>query len=131
MALWHELKDLLGDDGGFRVAGQVQIAETDTEMARLEARARTVRELGYRHEELIDRPELMRLLPALKPCAGVGGLVWRDDGFASPYRTTLAFAAGARAAWSRRGRGWSAWSGPMAAGGFGVPTAAPRGRRNS
>ncbi len=45
----------------------------------------------------MDAAGLRALLPAVAPHA-VGGLVARRDGFASPYRTTLAFARTARAA---------------------------------
>jgi sarcosine oxidase subunit beta len=45
---------------------------------------------GYRHEELIDRDELQRLVPALSPHC-VGALVARRDGAADPHRTILAY----------------------------------------
>jgi len=96
MQLWHDLEAIIGDDGGFRVSGQVRVAENDADMEALGARAAAMREHGYDQEELLDRAALRKLLPALAPhCSG--GLVSRRDGFANPYRTTLAFARAARA----------------------------------
>ena len=54
-----------------------------------------MRAAGWRHEELVDRAELRRLLPAVSDHA-VGGLVARDNGFARPYRTSLAFCRAAQ-----------------------------------
>jgi sarcosine oxidase subunit beta len=94
MEMWHHIADLVDDDCGFHVSGQVAVAETDAGWQRLRARAAEVSALGYSHEELLDPDELYRLLPALVPgCRG--GLVSRTDGFASPYHTTMAFRAAA------------------------------------
>jgi sarcosine oxidase, subunit beta len=90
MELWHNIRDLVDDDCGFTMCGQIKVAESPAEMAKLEARAAATRALGFDHEELIDRDELFRLLPALAPHC-VGGLAVRTDGAADPYRTTLAF----------------------------------------
>jgi sarcosine oxidase subunit beta len=90
MEMWWRIAELVGDDCGFRLSGQIKIAENEAEMAALEERARLVRSLGYEHEEVVDAEELFRLVPALsRHC--VGGLVARRDGFALPYRTTKAF----------------------------------------
>ncbi len=66
-------------------------------MAILTQRAATMREAGWDHEEVVDAAELRRLLPAVAPHA-VGGLIARRNGFARPYRTTLAFRRAAEAA---------------------------------
>jgi sarcosine oxidase subunit beta len=90
MEMWWAIAELVGDDCGFRMSGQVKIAETAAELKALEARARLVRSLGYEHEELIGANELFRLVPALsRHC--VGALVARKDGFAQPFQTTKAF----------------------------------------
>ncbi len=95
MELWYELPDLIGSDGGFRHSAQVRVAENDADMAMLETREAEMRARGYEHEELLDRDALFHLLPALsRHC--VGGLASHRDGFADPYKTTLAFAAKAR-----------------------------------
>lgn len=97
MRMWHDIAALVGDDCGFRVSGQIAVAEDAAGLATLEARAAEVRALGYEHEELVGRNELFEILPALsRHC--VGGLVARDDGFASPYHTTMAFRRAAIAA---------------------------------
>jgi sarcosine oxidase subunit beta len=97
MDLWRDLRQLVGDDCGFKACGQIKIAENDVELQALAQREQTMRSLGYVHERLIDRAELSRRVPAL---AGhcVGGLAVDDDGAADPYRTTLAFGRRARAA---------------------------------
>jgi sarcosine oxidase, subunit beta len=94
MEMWHRIGDLVGDDCGFRISGQVAVAETEAGYDRLRQRATEVAALGYTHEELLGADELYRLLPALAPGC-VGGLVSRGDGFASPYHTTMAFRAAA------------------------------------
>ena len=96
MEMWHRITELVGDDCGFVACGQVKVAESAEDLAKLEARAAKVRALGYTHEEVIDRDELRRLLPALAPHC-VGGMVVRRDGAADPYRTTAAFGREARA----------------------------------
>lgn len=97
LSLWHRIAELVGDDCGFRESGQVKVAESAADLALLEGRAAELRARGYAHEELVDAAELRRLLPAVAPHA-VGGLVSRRDGFASPYRTSLAFCRAVRAA---------------------------------
>jgi sarcosine oxidase, subunit beta len=94
MEMWHRIGDLVGDDCGFRISGQVAVAETEAGYDRLRQRATEVAALGYTHEELLGPDELYRLLPALAPGC-IGGLVSRGDGFASPYHTTMAFRAAA------------------------------------
>jgi sarcosine oxidase, subunit beta len=95
--LWHRIAELVGDDCGFREVGHVKVAETEAEMGELAAREAAMRAQGWTHEELLDAEELRRLLPAIAAHV-VGGLVARRNGFASPYRTTLAFRRAAEAA---------------------------------
>lgn len=90
MQIWHGIEDLLGDDCGFHISGQVRVAETPDDLETLKARAQQVRDLGFIHEEMIGRDELYELVPALAPHC-LGALIARDDGFASPARTTNAF----------------------------------------
>jgi sarcosine oxidase subunit beta len=94
-AMWPRLRELAGSDGGFVPCGQVKVAESEAEMARLAERAARVRDLGYTHEELIGRTALRAWLPALSTQC-VGALVVRTDGAADPWLTTSAFAAQAR-----------------------------------
>ncbi|MGE0715487.1 MAG: NAD(P)/FAD-dependent oxidoreductase [Alphaproteobacteria bacterium] len=96
MELWRGIVDLVGDDCGFHAHGQIRVAETPAEMERIEKRAAMVRGLGFDHEEIIDRDELRRLVPAIAPQC-LGALIVRDDGAADPYRTTAAFGRRARA----------------------------------
>ncbi|TQF76491.1 FAD-binding oxidoreductase [Elioraea sp. Yellowstone] len=97
LEMWREIASLVGDDCGYTQSGQVKVAETETELDQLAARVRALRARGWEHEELVDRDALRRLLPALAPHC-VGGLVVRTDGFATPYRTALAFHRAAVAA---------------------------------
>ena len=43
MQIWHGIEDLLGDDCGFHVSGQVRVAETPDDLETLKARAQQVR----------------------------------------------------------------------------------------
>ncbi|WP_223262697.1 NAD(P)/FAD-dependent oxidoreductase [Sphingobium sp. SCG-1] len=94
MELWRHARELVGDDCGFQEKGQVAVAETDEDLARLQARIELLYALGHQHEELLGPNELFDVLPALaRWCAG--GLICRSDGFVSPYQATLAFSRAA------------------------------------
>lgn len=88
--LWHGIATLVGEDCGFQATGQIKVAENADELAVLERRVAAMRAQGHAHEELIGPEALRRWLPALAPHC-VGGILCRRDGFAEPYRTTLAF----------------------------------------
>ncbi|MBS0536045.1 MAG: FAD-binding oxidoreductase [Proteobacteria bacterium] len=90
MELWARIEDLVGDDCGFESHGQVLVAEDDAEFAACRARVDDLRLRGFTHEELIDRAELKRLVPAVSDYCP-GGIVSRRDGAADPFRTTQAF----------------------------------------
>ena len=95
MTMWHNIADLVGDDCGFVRCGQIKIAETEDELAKLKKRAREVQAIGYDHEEIIGQDELREHIPAIaRHC--VGAMICRDDGAALPFRTTAAFAYRAR-----------------------------------
>lgn len=90
MDMWHRIEKIVGDHCGFHAHGQIRVAETEKHLGELNERAAKVRQLGYAHEEVIDRAELRKLVPALSPHC-VGALVARRDGAADPHRTLLAF----------------------------------------
>ncbi len=88
--LWLSLEKELQADCGFRPTGQIRVAENQADLGKLEQRFKLVDALGYRHEEMIDRDELRRLVPAIaKHC--IGGLICRKDGYAKPFLTTQAY----------------------------------------
>jgi sarcosine oxidase subunit beta len=90
MEIWEHIEELVGDDCGFTSHGTVLVAESDEELAGFKARVDDLRLRGFTHEELIDRTELRRLVPAVSEhCPG--GVVSRRDGAADPFRTTQAF----------------------------------------
>jgi sarcosine oxidase subunit beta len=90
MAMWENMRELVGDDCGFESHGQVLIAESAAELEAFRSRVEDLGRRGYRHEELIDTSELRRLVPAVADhCCG--GIVSRRDGAADPFRTTQAF----------------------------------------
>ena len=66
------------------------VAENEAELDQFRGRVTELRLQGYTHEELIDRAELKRLIPAVSD-ACPGGVVSRRDGAADPFRTTQAF----------------------------------------
>ena len=87
---WQNIGDLVDDDCGFVSPGQIKVAETEAELQTLVARRETLLDLGFGHEEIIDREQLRELLPAVAAHC-VGGMVVRSDGHASPFRTVQAF----------------------------------------
>jgi len=88
--MWHDIKSLVDDDCEFHAVGQLKIAESDEDMAKLEARARDVKNVGFDHEQIISREKLREIAPDVHPRA-VGGLWCEGDGAANPMRTTEAF----------------------------------------
>lgn len=96
LEMWRDMAALVGDSCGAQFGGQVCLAENESEMEVLEERAAAVRRLGHRHEELVDRAGLRQLVPNVAEHC-VGALVCRDDGFASPFRSTFAFQQRAQA----------------------------------
>jgi glycine/D-amino acid oxidase-like deaminating enzyme len=89
MEIWERIRDVVDDDCGFEANGQVLIAESESELAAFRTRVDELRLSGYTHEELINRAELKRLVPAVADhCPG--GVVSRRDGAADPFRTTQA-----------------------------------------
>ena len=95
--MWHRIETIVGDDCGFQAHGQISVAEHDHHLPKLETRLATVQANGYVHEELIDRAELLRLVPRISPHC-VGGLIARRDGAADPHRTLRAYRRAAEAA---------------------------------
>jgi sarcosine oxidase subunit beta len=90
MEIWEHIEELLDDDCGFVSHGTVLVAENEQELAGFKARVDDLRLRGFTHEELIDRTELRRLVPAVSEhCPG--GVVSRRDGAADPFRATQAF----------------------------------------
>ncbi|WP_422000490.1 NAD(P)/FAD-dependent oxidoreductase [Reyranella sp.] len=90
MALWENIQELVHDDCGFSSHGTVLVAESEEELAGFRERVDDLRLRGFSHEELIDRAELKRLVPAVSDhCPG--GVVSRRDGAADPFRSTQAF----------------------------------------
>ena len=90
MDMWHRIDKIVGDDCGFHSHGQIRVAETDKHLVELNERNAKMRQLGYSHEEVIDRTELRRLVPTLAPHC-VGAVVARRDGAADPHRALVAF----------------------------------------
>lgn len=95
-AMWHDIEALVGDDCGFHAHGQVQVAETEADLAVLRQRVELMHRSGYRHEELIGADELRRLVPGIAPHC-LGAIIVRSDGAADPHRTLLAFRRAAEA----------------------------------
>src|SRR4026209_738858 len=89
MAIWENIEELVGDDCGLSSHGTVLVAGREQELGDLRGRVDDLRLKGFTHEELIDRTELKRLVPAVSDhCPG--GVVSRRDGAADPFRTTQA-----------------------------------------
>ena len=90
MDLWHRIGELVDDDCGFEIHGQIRVAENEDDAQSLQQREARMRTLGYTHERWIGRDELFARVPALaRHC--LGGLIAEGDGAALPYQTTAAF----------------------------------------
>lgn len=90
MDLWHRIAELVDDDCGFEIHGQIRVAENEDDAQSLQQREARMRALGYTHERWIGRDELFARVPALaRHC--LGGLIAEGDGAALPYQTTAAF----------------------------------------
>lgn len=87
---WHNIVDLVDDDCGFTHTGQIKVAETDAGLKALETRRQEMLNIGFNHEEIIDRIQLRELLPAAAHHC-VGGMIVRGDGHANPFQSVLAF----------------------------------------
>ncbi|MGA3679085.1 NAD(P)/FAD-dependent oxidoreductase [Pseudomonas graminis] len=89
-ALWHDLKQTLGDDGGFVPSGQLKLAETAAELDECRRRVEHLQRLGFTHEVLIDAQQVFEIIPTVARHV-VGGIWVKDDGYAIPYRTVTSF----------------------------------------
>ncbi|MCZ7448261.1 FAD-binding oxidoreductase [Rhizobium rhizogenes] len=97
MDMWHRIETIVGDDCGFHANGQIEVAEFEHHLPEIEQRYAMTRAAGYENEELIERAELRRLVPALAPHC-VGAIIARRDGAADPHRTLRAFRQATEAA---------------------------------
>jgi sarcosine oxidase subunit beta len=88
--IWHRMRELIGNDGGFVSSGQLKIAETDDELDECRERVALLESHGFTHEKIIDRKTLLEIEPHLTPRV-TGGIWVEDDGYALPFRTTTAF----------------------------------------
>ncbi|MGE6385205.1 NAD(P)/FAD-dependent oxidoreductase [Pseudomonas sp. NPDC078416] len=89
-ALWHDLAQTLGDDGGFVPSGQLKLAETAAELDECRQRVDHLQRLGFTHEVLIDAQQVFEIIPTVARHV-VGGIWVKDDGYAIPYRTVTSF----------------------------------------
>lgn len=97
MDMWHNIQSLVGDQCGFQAHGQIRVEETQDSLTRLEKRVAKLHGMGYKHEEMLDKRELLKLVPALSSVC-LGGAIARRDGAADPHRTLIAFRRAAEAA---------------------------------
>lgn len=88
--MWHNIEALVDDDCGFVASCQIKIAANEDALTHLRKRAKQLRDIGFEHEEIIDRKQLRTLLPAVADDC-IGGMVVHGDGFANPYKTVQAF----------------------------------------
>jgi len=93
-ARWPHLADELGADLGYRQGGNLLVAESETQAARLATFVRKQHEMGFVDVRLLDRQELRALAPHLAEHL-VAASYSPADGQADSVRTTHAFAAAA------------------------------------
>ena len=92
--MWDHHEKTVGSDCGFYVSPRLRLAENDGEMEKLLQRQKTLNDLGYDHEVVVDREEVLRLSPHVSDHI-VGGLACYSDGLANPMLTSKAYAAAA------------------------------------
>ena len=90
--MWDFHKKTVGSDCGFYVSPRLRLAENDAEMEKLVQRQKTLNDLGYDHEVVVDREEVFRMSPNVSEHI-VGGLACYSDGLANPMLTSKAYAA--------------------------------------
>lgn len=88
--LWHDLKNTLGDDGGFVPSGQLKLAESQADLEECRLRVEQLQALGFSHEVLIDQQQVFDTVPTVSRHV-TGGIWVKDDGHAVPYKTVTAF----------------------------------------
>ncbi|VVP11137.1 Glycine oxidase [Pseudomonas fluorescens] len=88
--LWHELKNTLGDDGGFVPSGQLKLAENQADLEECRLRVEQLQALGFSHEVLVDRQQVFDTVPTVSRHV-TGGIWVKDDGYAVPFKTVTAF----------------------------------------
>lgn len=88
--IWHVAKCYLGNDCGFVPSGQLQVLETEADLAIAHKRVAHLQSLGYDHEVLIDQSEVHEIVPTLSPHV-LGGIWVERDGHAWPYGAVMAF----------------------------------------
>lgn len=89
--MWDHHPQTVQSDCGFYVSPRLRLAESDADMAVLEKRQATLAAMGYNHEVLVDREEVLRLSPNVSEHV-VGGLACYTDGLANPLLTSKAYA---------------------------------------
>jgi sarcosine oxidase subunit beta len=88
--IWHQMRELLGDNGDFVASGQLKVAETEQEVETLRQRVALLQSHGWQHEVLIDSDTVRTLVPSITPT--VAGGIWVErDGYAVPFRAVTAF----------------------------------------
>jgi sarcosine oxidase subunit beta len=90
MEMWHNIEALVGDNCGFHAHGQLHVAETEAELARLRARAALRASEGFATEEMIDSATLREIVPTISPHC-LGAAYAPNDGAADPHQTLAAF----------------------------------------
>src|SRR5262249_28087775 len=99
MALWRTLPEALGVDLELRCPGGIMVAETERQLATLEAKVALERANGLRIE-MVAPPALRELAPYL-PERILGASYCPDEGMANALLAVTALAAAARAAGAR------------------------------
>lgn len=88
--VWKGINDLLGEDCGLTVTGQIRLAESEADLEKIRTRVQTLRSLGYDHEQVVDQKIMRSIVPAVaQHCQG--GIFVSGDGFVNPFKVTSAF----------------------------------------
>jgi len=86
---WHKIDTFLDDDCEFVKTSQIKIAMGEEAMEFSKKRVKQVQDMGFEHEQWIDRDALKSILPDISNQA-VGAILVDGDGHANPFKTTIA-----------------------------------------
>lgn len=89
--MWDHHSKTVFSDCGFFVSPRLRLAESDADMEVLVKRQEKLNSLGYDHEVVVDREEVLRMSPNVSDHI-VGGLACYTDGLANPMLTSKAYA---------------------------------------
>ena len=92
---FSRFESITGHHADFRQNGYLMLATTDDDMITLRQNVKTQRNHGL-EVDLLSPPEVLEMVPQLRPDDILGGSFCQSDGYADPYSVVNGFASAAR-----------------------------------